>query len=222
MRVNKETRAAILSSDEYKKLEIHLSPLRQFMEVLQQASSEQSLPEGLRGVWEEFTSFEKTLDFPGALRLRQIRKTRDPESGDVTVPGEEFVKFASHIKAVGQLLRRVDAAADANELPEPVSTGWSDLKGFLGSQTLAAASTTTTGGEEDVFGVFCCMVYSDDEHEINQEVLDCIEYQEWQLVAMTLCATAALTTPGATGSQLTEGPCDDEECPKEPNGPGGW
>ncbi len=105
------------------------------MQIIQQASSDQTLPDGLLRVWQEFGSFEKTLDYPGALQLRQMQKTEDAESGTVTIPSGEFLKFTAHMKAVGELLRRIDTAADANELPESVLKGWSDLKDFLGSQT---------------------------------------------------------------------------------------
>lgn len=83
--------------------------------------------------------------------------------------------------------------------------------------------TTTPGGDYGDSGVFCCVI-ADDYYQV---VLDCIEYHEWEAVAASLCAAATLLTPGATGSQLSEGPCSElGSCQyygdKPEEGNGGW
>jgi hypothetical protein len=83
--------------------------------------------------------------------------------------------------------------------------------------------TTTPGGETP--GVFCCKLVHWDEEQQTGYVVDCIEYQEWEVVAASLCVSAALSNPEATGSELSEGPCSGLlDCPSDPNDKngGGW
>lgn len=114
----------MLSPDEHRWMRTQTRSLQQFMKVLQKASGDGGLPEGLLSVWTDFRSFEQTLNLSDSLRNME----------DAMIPADEFFRFASRMKAAGKLLRHVEAAEGASELPDPVARAWSDLKRALKSE----------------------------------------------------------------------------------------
>ena len=209
MQVDQKTRAAILSAEEYGTLRVHMEPLRRFLEVMRNASSNGELPDQLSRIWQGFVFFEQTLAYPGALRLDRMRLTEDKKVGTATVPADEFLKFAAHMKGLDELLRRVATADRAKGLPPSVAKGWNELKKFLESREPPGSINPDVDD-----GDWCCVVATD-----AAGVIDCVDYHAWEVFACSACVAHALTL--WANSQLSEGTCAGvASCSGGPGGEG--
>lgn len=124
MKIVNDPRSIKLSPGEHQRMRTQARSLQQFMNVLQKASRDGGLPEGLLSVWADFRTFEQTLSLTDSLR----------DLEDAMIPADDFFRFASRMKAVGEILRHVEASAGASELPDSVARAWIDLKVSLKSE----------------------------------------------------------------------------------------